>query len=171
MLRRAFGTIHEGHCHDGWDVVSLFDFLKSHLDDSQYHAGALALEETESGNLHIQFYVECTRKRITTMMRDFLVTNEAVFDRVKSAQGSWDYCTGEGKHADKPALARHSWGTPILYGGSASADLRLLVDLVIDGQGLDEIMRAYPYAFCVHRSRLLGFYEDWNRTCNDIRGQ
>lgn len=161
MLRRSFGIIHEGHCPDSWTVESLFDYLRTHLDPSEYHAGAIALEETEEGNLHIQFYVEHTRKRTTTLARDFLVTTPAVFDIVRNAEGSWNYCAGLGKHKEKPALARHSWGTPILYGGTASTDLKTLVDMVIEGNTLGEIMVSHPYAYCVHRSRLVAFHDDW----------
>ncbi len=162
MLRRSFGTIHEGHCPSSWSVQDLYQFLISHLPHSEYHAGALALEETESGNLHIQFYVEHKRKRITTLARDFMVSTEAVFDRVKDAEGAWDYCSGLGKHSLKPAVARHTWGTPVLYGGSASSDLKTLVDMVIEGNSLEDIMRAYPYAYAVHRARLIPFCMDWN---------
>lgn len=161
QLRRAFGTIHEGHCHPGWDVANMFHFLKSHLDIKQYSAGALALEETEQGNLHIQFYVECLPKRLSTMAKDFFVTTEAVFDIVRDAEGSWNYCTGSGRYEDKPAFERHQWGTPVLYGGTAKADLKHLVDLVISGAELDDIMRSNPYSYCVHRSRIVQFHADW----------
>ena len=166
MLRRSFGTIHEGHVPPTWDVQGLFEYLTTHLPVDEYHAGAMALEETQEGNLHIQFYVEHKRKRTATLARDFLVTTEAVFDIVRDAEGSWNYCAGLGKHKDKPALARHTWGTPILYGGSASSDLKTLVDLVIEGSSLDQIMIAYPYAYCVHRARLVAFAQDWQ-----FRGQ
>lgn len=169
QLRRAFGTIHEGHCHEGWDVSNLFIFLKSHLNHDQYTAGALALEETAEGNLHIQFYVECTPKRPSTMAKDFLVTTEAVFDVVRDANGSWDYCTGAGRHADKPAFERHQWGDPVLYGGTARADLKALVDLVIGGSDLKEIMKGNPYSYCVHRSRIRKFYYDWNDVHHSFR--
>lgn len=162
MLRRSFGTIHEGHCPPNLCVADLYEWLCGHLNQSEYHAGALALEETEQGNLHIQFYVEHKRKRTSTLARDFLVSTEAVFDRVKDAEGAWDYCSGLGKHSLKPALARYTWGTPVLYGGSASSDLKTLVDMVIEGETLDAIMRAYPYAYAVHRARLIPFCMDWN---------
>ena len=162
QLRRAFGTIHEGHCHEGWDVPNLFLFLKTHLDREQYTAAAFALEETEEGNLHIQFYVECTPKRPKTMAKDFLVTTEAVFDVVRDANGSWCYCTGTEHHEDKPAFERFQWGNPVLYGGTAKADLKHLVDLVIGGADLKEIMKGNPYSYCVHRARIRRFYYDWN---------
>lgn len=163
MLRRAFGTIHEGHCPNGWDVYNLFTWMKTQLDwpDRGYHAGAFALEETESGNLHIQFYFECTRKRISTMANDWCVSTPSVFDVVRDPTGSWDYTTGSGRYEDKPALDRFQWGSPSLYGGTAKADLKMLVDLVINGNTLPEIMTMHPYAYCVHRSRLVAFYDDW----------
>ena len=164
QLRRTFGTIHEGHCHAGWDVSNLYIFLKSHLDRNEYPAGAFALEETQDGNLHIHFYVECRiPKRPSTMAKDFLVTTHAVFDVVRDAQGSWDYCTGSGpRHEDKPAFERFDYGTPLLYGGTARADLKALVDLVISGSTLKQIMKGNPYSYCVHRARVVKFYEDWN---------
>ena len=163
QLRRAFGTIHEGHCHEGWDVANLFLFLKTHLDTEQYPAGSFALELTEEGNQHIQFYVECrTPKRPSTMAKEFFVTQPAVFDVVRNAQGSWDYCTGTGTHEGKPALDRFDFGNPILYGGTARADLKMLVDLVIGGATLTEIMKGNPYSYCVHRSRIQNFYHDWH---------
>lgn len=164
QLRRCFGTIHEGHCHPGWDVPNLFIFLSSHLPRDRYTAGAFAFEETKQGNLHIQFYVEMrVPTRTSTMMNDFLVTTEAVFDRVVDATGSWQYCTGTGPHVDKPAFDRFDFGTPKLYGGTAKADLKDLVDLVIDGNSLGDIMRGNPYSYCVHRARLIAFFEDWHR--------
>ena len=92
MLRRSFGTIHEGHCPPTWSVEELFDWIAGQVDwlARGYHAGAFALEETKEGNLHIQFYIEHDRKRISTLARDFMVTTPAVFDIVRDAQGSWD---------------------------------------------------------------------------------
>lgn len=166
MLRRAFGTIHEGHCPPNWEITELWDWLIHQTDwpDKGYHAGAFALEETESGNIHIQFYFECTRKRTSTMANDWMVSTPAVFDIVRDPAGSWDYCSGAGRHENKPAMDRFTWGTPILYGGTTSADLRMLVDLVIEGNDLPQIMHAYPYAYCVHRMRLVAFYDDWTWT-------
>lgn len=164
QLRRAFGTIHEGHCPAGWDVANLFLFLKTHLSRDDYTAGAFALEETFEGNLHIQFYIECKiPKRPSTMAKDFIVSTEAVFDVVRDAKGAWEYCTGTGeRHGAKPAFERFEFGVPILYGGTARADLKELVDLVISGADLHEIMKGHPYSYCVHRSRITRFYDDWN---------
>lgn len=164
QLRRAFGTIHEGHTAEGWDVANLFLYLKTHLSREDYIAGAFALEETATGNLHIQFYVETKiPKRPSTMAKDFLVSTDAVFDVVRDATGCWNYCTGTGdRHGDKPAFDRFDFGTPILYGGTAKADLKELVDLVISGADLREIMLGHPYSYCVHRQRIAAFYDDWN---------
>ena len=166
MLRRSFGTIHEGHCPNEWNVEMLFDWIAGQTDwqSKGYHAAAFALEETKEGNLHIQFYIEHDRKRVSTLARDLLVTTPAVFDVVRDAQGSWDYCSGTGRHEGKEAHGRFTFGTPILYGGTASADLKALVDLIIEGNDLPSIMRAYPYAYCVHRMRLVSFYDDWHWT-------
>lgn len=145
QLRRAFGTIHEAHCIDGWDVASVYEYLKHHLPAmAGYESGAVALELTENDNLHIQLYFECSPKRLSTMKHDFLTRHETCFEIVKDAEGSWAYCTGTGAHENKPALDRFEFGTPKLYGGTARADLKSLVDLVISGASLAEIMKGNP---------------------------
>ena len=162
QLRRAFGTIHEAHCIDGWTVPDVYEYLSTHLQGiNGYLAAAMALEETESGNLHIQLYFECTPKRLSTFAHDFLVRHETCFEVVKDAAGSWAYCTGTGAHEGKHAFERFQFGEPKLYGGTARADLKHLVDLVIGGATLQEIMIGNPYSYCVHRSRIQSFYFDW----------
>lgn len=143
----------------------LFQYLAdgvSWLPSEGIHSGAFALERGEGGRLHIQFYIECDRKRPATLARIFQVSTPAVFDRVRDAQGAWDYCTGSGIHADKPAEARFHFGVPKLAGSSTKADLKALVDLVIEGDTLNEICKAHPYSYCVHRDRLFKFYHDWH---------
>lgn len=178
QLRRAFGTIHVGHLGPEWfedDVpldgedhpaalglesyfLHLSNILPAHPD---IFAGAFALEEgAKHGRLHIQFYFECKPKRINTLANLFGLSTPAVFDIVKDAAGAWEYCSGTGRHEDKEAEARFTFGTPKLAGSSAKADLKMLVDLVLAGDTLNEICKAYPYAWCVHRDRLLKFYRD-----------
>lgn len=162
MLRRSTGTIHEGHLPDGVQMMDYWDlFCKTLPALEGYNAGAYALELTKNDNLHIQFYIEHDRKRTSTLARDLGVSTEFVFDKVKSARGSWEYCTGTGKYAEKAAISRSSFGEPILYGDDQRADLQHLVSCIIDGATLNDIMKQYPYAWCVHRDRLIKFYNDW----------
>lgn len=107
------------------------------------------------------FISNMTEKRTTTLARDLGLSTEYCFDKVKSAKGSWSYCTGTGKYEDKPAVSRMSFGDPILYGDDQRADLQHLVSLVIDGVELGQLMKEYPYAWCVHRDRIMKFYNDW----------
>ena len=162
MLRRSTGTIHSGHLPEGIDMKQYWElFTKTVPSLEKYNAGAYALELTGNDNLHIQFYLEHDRKRTSTLARDLGLSTEYVFDKVKSARGSWEYCSGTGKYAEKPAVARGSFGDPILYGDDQRADLQHLVACIIDGATLNEIMKQYPYAWCVHRDRLIKFSQDW----------
>lgn len=163
QLRRSFGTIHLGHLAEGVVLAeyfaSLFDVL---LEDPDFTAGAFALEEgTETRRRHIQFYMEHTRKRRSTLARILGVSTRYVFDTVRDAPGAWAYCTGTGPHRDKPAIDRWQFGTPKLHGDTMRADLKMLVNLAMDGITPEEMLRAYPYAWAVHRARMLAFYRDW----------
>lgn len=173
MVRRSFGTIHTGHLPEDFllsaekdqpgiaSIDAYFEMLKDGWDWEGYTAGAFALEEgTEKKRRHIQFYVEHSRKRPSTLAKDFALTTGAVFDRVRNAKGSWDYCTGTGTHEDKPALDRFEFGTPKLHGDTQRADLKLMVGLVLDGHTPFDILKEYPYAYCVHRKRVWDFYLD-----------
>lgn len=175
QLRRAFGTIHAGHLGPEWFELApghqsrsglelYFDHLSKLIPaNPDIFAGAFALEEgSDTGTLHIQFYFECKPKRLNTMANLFQLSTGAVFDIVRDAAGAWEYCSGTGRHEDKPALARFVFGTPKLAGSSAKADLKMLVDLVLSGDTLNEICKAYPYAWCVHRDRLVKFYRDFH---------
>ena len=162
MLRRSTGTIHSGHLPEDIDIESYWDLFQKTLPVLDgYNSGAAALELTEKGNLHIQFYLEHDRKRTSTLAKDLGLSTEYCFSKVKSAKGSWAYCTGTGKYEDKPAESRFMFGDPILYGDDQRADLQHLVSLVIDGAELGQIMKEYPYAWCVHRDRIIKFYNDW----------
>ena len=161
MLRRSFGTIHQGHIPKG-TIEDFFYGLKAKLERLGYLAGAFALEFTKEGKKHIQFYCEHPRKRVTTLASDFGVTTEYVFDKVRDAPGSWAYCTGTGAHRDKPAIDRFNFGVPKLYGDTQRADLKLLIGLAMDGITPEELLRTYPYAWAVHRQRMLAFYRDWH---------
>lgn len=163
MLRRSFGTIHEGHLPEG---ISLEEYYYNNLDlvffeSKGYTAGAFALEVGEATNrMHIQFYVEHSRKRPSTLAKDFGLSTPAVFDRVKDAQGAWNYCTGTGSHKGKEAISRFEFGSPKLHGDTHRADLKLMVSLIIDGSHPVEILKEYPYAYCVHRRRIWDLWRD-----------
>lgn len=172
MLRRSTGTIQFGHLdaevyedmHHYWECLIATDFEKL-----GFIAGSFALEIGErTQRVHIQFYVEHKRKRLSTLVTNFNFISQksqAVFQTVIDAVGSWEYCTGTGKYEGKECISRHKFGVPKLYGTSAKADLKMLVDLVISGDTLDDIMQNHPYSFCVHQHRLVPFYERWlNRT-------
>lgn len=158
MFRRSFGTIHQGHLPEGTTLESWWDNAKfTYLGgpEAGFTAGAFALEEgSKTKRKHIQFYVEHSRKRPSTLKRQFGLSTEAVFDKVRDAKGSWNYCTGTGTHAGKEALSRFTWGDPKLSGSSSKADLKLLVGLVCEGVSLEEICMEYPYAWSIHAPRL-----------------
>lgn len=164
QLRRCFGTIHGGNLileEHTKGIRRYFEELQSRLSaDGRFTAGAFALEETQSGNLHVQFYAEHSRMRPATLAAAFSVANEAVFDVVRDAGGSWAYCTGTGTHEGKPALERFEFGTPKLHGDTQRADLKMLVGLVMDGAHPMSILREYPYAYTVHRRRLWDLWRD-----------
>ncbi len=178
MVRRSFGTIHAGHLPEDFENLEAYYYtLKEAWDWKGYTAGAFALEEgSETKRKHIQFYVEHSRKRPSTLAKDFSLTTGAVFDRVRDAQGSWNYCTGTGTHEGKEALDRFEFGTPKLHGDTHRADLKLMVSLIIDGMTPQEILKEYPYAYCVHRRRIWDLYMDLNnvnleKTMFGFRGQ
>lgn len=168
QFRRSFGTIHMGHLPERFS--SLEEYFHNLNPDNEVHdwadytAGAFALEEgSVTQRKHIQFYVEHKRKRPATLASDFYLSTGAVFDSVRDAKGSWDYCTGSGAHRDKPALDRFQFGTPKLHGDTQRADLKMLVNLAMDGIQPEELVIAYPYAWAVHRQRMICFYRDWER--------
>lgn len=164
MVRRSFGTIHAGHLPEDFEGSLddfFYDLLHARPLGDDYTAGAFALEEGgETMRRHIQFYVEHSRKRPTTLARDFGLTTGAVFDYVRDAKGAWDYCTGTGTHAGKPAIERFQFGTPKLHGDTQKADLKMMVGLLLDGMTPYEILESHPYAYCVHRSRIWNLYND-----------
>ena len=134
MIRRSFGTIHAGHLPEDFlgTLEEYFDVINPECWDWKsrgYTAGAFALEEgSETQRTHIQFYVEHSRKRPSTLAKDFGVTTPAVFDRVRDAKGSWDYCTASGTHEGKEGvLDSFTFGTPKLHGDTQKADLKLMV--------------------------------------------
>jgi len=181
MLRRSFGTIHTGHLSenfqgkyfDDWDtprddlISAYFYWLKANVVgrfvEGGYHAGAFSLEEgTETQRKHIQFYVEHTRKRPSTLAKDFqYLHTDAVFDRVRDAKGSWDYCSQSGSHSGKEGVIdTFVFGTPKLHGDTHKADLKLMVSLILDGLTPIELLKEYPYAYCVHRRRIWDLFRD-----------
>jgi len=164
MVRRSFGTIHAGHLPADVDGIdAYYDILLQvvNWEERGYSAGAFALEEgSEKKRRHIQFYVEHSRKRPSTLAKDFGVSTGAVFDRVRDAQGSWNYCTGTGTHTGKEAIDRFEFGTPKLHGDTHKADLKLMVSLILDGMSPLQILKEYPYAYTVHRRRIWNLYGD-----------
>ena len=171
QLKRSFLTIHQGMLDEPFInmpdnetcMILYFDELKKSLAQrTEYIAGALALEiAPKTGTLHIQGYLEHSRKRLNTIAKDLMCNLTNGIMVVKDAQGSWNYCAGLHDYADKHALARHVWGEPKLHGSGGKADLRHLVQLVVDGAELEDIMKANPYAWCVHRDRMIKFRNDW----------
>lgn len=172
MVRRSFMTIHVGHlvdtpeelCEEDDEVKlrSYWDYLTRNMDFKSmgYTAVALALEYGAGGRLHIQGYAEHSQKRFTTLGKNFGV-QPTVFSTVIDAKGSHDYCRGLGAHADKEGVvARWSFGEFKLHGDTQKADLKMMVGLILDGAKPRELFRSHPYAWCVHRDRLLKFYED-----------
>ena len=173
QLKRSFGTVNVGNLNLG-DVIpterhlrNLFKYWKSNFNFKEhgYKAGAFALERGDTGNLHIQFYFECDKKRFRTMSND-LGVQEFCFQRVRDATGSWAYCTGTGAHADKPAIDRFYFGEPKLHGDSSKADLKMMVNLIMEGVTIADIIKKHPYSWCVHRSRLMDFRRDWTAVQN-----
>lgn len=169
QLRRATGTIHEAHLDlDEYDgIVAYFeDFIESQMP-KEISAGAFALEVGEkTKRTHIQFYVEFNDRLRTSTLRGLfdlaLPKHEAAFNRVYHAQGSWDYCSGTGRYSGKEAIGRVVFGDPKLYGAEKHPSLADMVEMVIDGNNLDSIMRHSPYAWAVHRHRIVQFYTDWH---------
>jgi len=177
QLRRCFGTMHLNHVNpdiygdyskyadDNYETYwrSVLEQLKQRLAKAKgYHSGAFALELGDvTQRIHIQFYVEHTPKRFQTLARDFGVLHEEVFQTVIDAKGAWEYCTGLGKHVEKFAFARFTFGTPKLAGSREKIALTDLVNLYISGVELHKIMKLHPYAYCVHRDRLRKFADDW----------
>lgn len=140
-----------------------FEELKANLDRKEYDAGAIALEiAPNTGTLHIQAYLEHKRKRIRTIANDLSCNLTNGIMQVKDARGSWEYCTGTGKHEGKHAISRMVWGEPRLHGSTENADLKMLVSAIMDGAQLQDIVKHNPYSWCVHRDRLIKFYNDWN---------
>lgn len=162
QLSRCFGTIHAGHLSEDFlTVEEYYYYLRDEMDLDWVHAGAFALEEGgKLGRTHIQFYMEHKRKRPRTMSRLFGLTTEYVFRTVISATGSWDYCTGEGRHEDKPAKDRFQFGDPLLTETGNKADLKMLVGLVVSGTSPQDILKEHPYAYTVHRKRIWDLYFD-----------
>jgi len=168
QVRRCCGTIYQGHLRD--ESLSIEDyfatlerrFVKEPGNWTDYTAGAFALEECPTtGRLHVQFYVEHSRKRFNTLANDFECL-PANFEIVRSAKGSWAYCSGTGAHEGKAAISRFEFGVPKLHGEENKADLKMLVGLVMSDIPLTDIILAHPYAWCVHRARMLPFIRDWD---------
>lgn len=173
--RRSVGTIHVGHLMPRWTELAqgqgeeiamhaFFEELRQReWETLGFTSGAFALERgNETDRVHIQFYIEHGQKTATTLSRQVGVAVPAVFyDTVRSAKGSWDYCTGRGKHAVKPAIARFSWGEPTLFGSTeADTSFRWCVDEILAGARPEDLLRQNAYAYAVHRQRIWTLFSD-----------
>ena len=172
QLKRCFLSIHQGMLNPPYidwadnetAMVSYWDELTTRLRSKKYFtAGALALERApKTGTLHIQGYLEHDRKRLTTIASHLMCNLTNGISVVKDAQGSWNYCAGLGEYETKSAVARLTWGEPRLHGSVQNADLKAMVQAIIDGAQLEDLMKSNPYAWCVHRDRLIKFSNDWH---------
>lgn len=178
MVRRAFATIWPRHLGEKWhdrlveslarddghlELMTLFySTLKSkhYYRSRKYTAAAVCLElGEENENAHVHMYVEHNQKRMTTLGKDFGILHTA-FQTVRDSTGSYNYVTGSGTHADKPAIDRWQFGEFKLHGDSQKADLRLLINHALSGMSKYDLFHNYPYAWCVHRDRMTKFYDD-----------
>ena len=171
MVRRSFCTIWPGHLTGDWlssdesddesRLTGYYNFLVKNIIWKQmgFTGVALALERGDDNGLHIQGYFEHSQKRWTTLGKHLSVQPTA-FSTVVDSKGAFQYCTGTGVHTGKPALARFQYGEFKLHGDTAKADLRMLVGLALDGAKPQDLFREHPYAWCVHRDRMMKFYED-----------
>ena len=176
QLKRCFLSIHQGMLNPPYidmpdnetAMVLYWEELQKKINTKEYTSGALALEMApKTGTLHIQGYLEHKRKRLSTIASDLDCNLTNGISVVKDAQGSWDYCSGLGDHEGKSAVARITWGEPRLHGSAEKADLKTMVQAIIDGATLHDIMVSNPYAWCVHRDRLVKFYRDWYHGVDD----
>lgn len=174
-IRRCFISLHLGHlAADGiWladdpesgdqevTMRSYFAWLAS-LDWKElgFSGVALALEPADTtGRIHVQGYCEHKQMRFATLGNKFRASAMA-FNYVRSSKDAYCYCTGTGVHTDKPALERFLFGDFKLHGDTQKADLKFMVELVIGGASPTSLLREHPYAWCVHRDRLIKLYHD-----------
>ena len=124
---------------------------------------AIQLERgSETERMHVQGYAEHGQMRLTTLAKKLGVSPTS-FSVVRSSSDSYDYSTSSGVHHDKPGVLRAwEWGEWKLHGDTQKADLRMMVDLVIGGASAGDLLKAYPYAWCVHRDRLRKLMQDLN---------
>lgn len=174
QIRRTAGTIQYGHLNPEKysDMVDYFQELGKIIQNKKISAGAFALEVgEETGRMHIQFYMEFEDRVRTSQLRNWfdlhLPKHESAFRRVIDARGAWDYCAGIGRYAEKPAIGRHVFGDPRLHGSETNVKLADLVQMVIDGNDLRSIMLHNPYAWTVHRHRIVQLWRDWNGRSTD----
>lgn len=169
MLRRTFWSIHRGHLreHDAdedpeVELVAYWNHLISLDWKSLGFTGvAISLERgSETERTHVQGYAEHSQMRLTTLAKKLGVSPTS-FSVVRSSKDSYDYCTKSGVHHEKPGVLRlYEWGEFKLHGDTMKADLRMMVDLVLQGTPAGELLMAYPYAWTVHRDRLRKLYLD-----------
>lgn len=178
-IRRCFISLHRGHLRnynadDNEDAeVQMRGYFQTltNLDWKAlgFTGVALALEPAETtGRVHVQGYCEHKQMRFATLGKKFGASASA-FSKVISSRDSFAYCTGTGVHSGKPALARFEWGEFKLHGDTQRADLKLMVELVMQGATPTELLMEYPYAWCVHRDRLIKLI--WDLEALEKRGR
>lgn len=169
MIRRAFISCQAGHVLTGTDfedaeqlVIATYNNMVSlNFADLGFTGVALALERgSVLGGIHIQGYVEHSQMRFATLGKKLGIMPTAL-SVVHNSKGSYEYCTGTGAHAGKEGVLRHfEWGSFKLHGDSQRADLRMMVDLVMQGTDATTLCQEFPYAWCVHRDRLIKLMGD-----------
>lgn len=157
------GTASSEHRSNEELVRAKFESLKQIEWGKNVRAVALAFEKGEkTGNYHVQGYVELFAGRTFSYYGKLFGCKPEAFSEVKDAAGGWAYCAGTGKHEGKEGvLDRFQYGDPALYGGvETRADLKRCVDLIVDGNHPTYILRHYPYAYTVHRTRIWRLWVD-----------
>lgn len=176
QLKRCTGAIWPGHLNADYQhdlAISKESTMEKYFDDlclmldtnKSFTGGALALERGDrNGDLHVQYYLEHKPLRTKTLARGLMLGVEFAIGKVKhSAEGSYNYCAGLGEYQDKEAVKRHVFGEVKLYGSSeAKMEFGQLVEAVMGGSTLTQIMRAHPKAYAWHRRKIKDFWYDWN---------
>jgi hypothetical protein len=173
-FRRAFFTMHAAHLSDEYVQMAKnlgtehamrtkFHEIKTMDMPKQLRAIAVQLEMgKETERIHIQGYLELTSARSWSYYGKMFDAMETCFQTVKDGPGSWAYCTSTGQHEGKAGvLDQWQYGEPALHGGSENrADLKTVVNLIVEGYHPAYILKKYPYAYTVHRTRLWSLWKD-----------
>lgn len=169
MVRRCFISCQAGHVQTHtaeWDaeqtIADCYNRLISlNWGELGFSGVALALEAGKvHGGIHIQGYVEHKQMRFSTLSSKLGIMPTAM-SIVQNSKGSYEYCTGTGAHSGKEGVLRNfEWGSFKLHGDTQRADLKMMVDLVTQGATATSLCQEFPYAWCVHRDRLIKFMRD-----------